>query len=440
MAFGTPSPPLPLVPKQHQGLTTANTVPTPLFLSVETTNNQTTSIDGQNSTISPEIDFGKEDSAQPSGESGSRRRNINSSKRAAQNRAAQRAFRLRRERYVASLEEKARSYDRLEAAYLDIQRENYQLRSRLNKIQSENAILRTHLAAGAHVSSQSPPSAVTPSFLQTSTPVTDSSRMPRHHNAGLRPPPQEPNYQYHHHTHNSHQLPQHHSHYPASYHQRRCDYQSTVTVRQDDNPQCLQGYSHSQPTVHSTASHTPSGPSLPPSSSMQYRRHQPPVQQRSMLQREHSLPHTLNPHSPTPASTPAEGLAMRFEPETAPVHSASSVASFASPVERMPSPGGMWDNAAAAAAAAAVGNASSPAMGMPPHKPLTSSETTSSSSSATAAQMLPSVREITMSIGALLPTSPHSDRSLPPPSQFSSESADNRKTSGCTTDAVRRPW
>ncbi|KAJ2009670.1 hypothetical protein GGI04_000242 [Coemansia thaxteri] len=108
--------------------------------------------DGQQISVLSEPDFAKEDSAQPSGDASSRRRGINSSKRAAQNRAAQRAFRLRRERYVTGLEEKARNYDRLEAAYLDMQRENHQLRNRLNKAYSDIAALQTHLASSAPVS------------------------------------------------------------------------------------------------------------------------------------------------------------------------------------------------------------------------------------------------------------------------------------------------
>ncbi|KAJ1961493.1 hypothetical protein GGI12_003218, partial [Dipsacomyces acuminosporus] len=75
----------------------------------------------------------------PAIESLHKRRSINSSKRAAQNRAAQRAFRQRRERYVANLEEKARQYDKLEAAFLDLQKSNYELLARLREAHAENA-------------------------------------------------------------------------------------------------------------------------------------------------------------------------------------------------------------------------------------------------------------------------------------------------------------
>ncbi|KAJ2815591.1 hypothetical protein FBU31_006873, partial [Coemansia sp. 'formosensis'] len=90
---------------------------------------------------------------------------------------------------------------------------------------------------------------------------------------------------------------------------------------------------------------------------------------------------------------------------------------FASPVECMSSPSSTWDNS--------VGMETSPTAtgALPQYKPPIGSESTSSCSSATAAQMLPSVREITMSIGALLPTSPHSDHGPTTHQQFSQESS-----------------
>ncbi|KAJ2288689.1 hypothetical protein IWW55_006453, partial [Coemansia sp. RSA 2706] len=121
----------------------------------------------------------------PSGDSGARRRSINSSKRAAQNRAAQRAFRLRRERYVAGLEEKARNFDRLEAAYLDIQRENFQLRSRLHKLQSENTAMRAHLGAASAPVSPSPVGTMPTSFSPAA--AMSSAAHPLSQHPGTRP-------------------------------------------------------------------------------------------------------------------------------------------------------------------------------------------------------------------------------------------------------------
>ncbi|KAJ1827558.1 hypothetical protein LPJ56_001605, partial [Coemansia sp. RSA 2599] len=124
--------------------------------------------DGKYSAISSEADAAKEDSAQPPGDTdlSSGRRSINSSKRAAQNRAAQRAFRLRRERYVASLEEKARSYDRLESAYVEVQRENQQLRAQVHRLQAENTALRAHMSSYSPMphnpSAGAPPESFTP--------------------------------------------------------------------------------------------------------------------------------------------------------------------------------------------------------------------------------------------------------------------------------------
>ncbi|KAJ2682542.1 hypothetical protein H4R19_007112, partial [Coemansia spiralis] len=109
----------------------ADAVPRPPAPPAGTVGAQLASADGQPHPPAHESEYTNEGSAQSPAESSPRRRNINSSKRAAQNRAAQRAFRLRRERYVAGLEEKARNYDRLEAALLDAQRENYHLRARL---------------------------------------------------------------------------------------------------------------------------------------------------------------------------------------------------------------------------------------------------------------------------------------------------------------------
>ncbi|KAJ2886091.1 hypothetical protein FB639_001644 [Coemansia asiatica] len=129
------------------------------------------SADGKYSTISSEADAAKEDSAQLPGDTdpSSGRRSINSSKRAAQNRAAQRAFRLRRERYVASLEEKARSYDRLESAYVEVQRENQQLRAQIHRVQAENSTLRAHMSSYSPMPYNPPASALPESFTPGET-------------------------------------------------------------------------------------------------------------------------------------------------------------------------------------------------------------------------------------------------------------------------------
>ncbi|KAI5794372.1 hypothetical protein DFH27DRAFT_133950 [Peziza echinospora] len=75
------------------------------------------------------------------------KRELSTSKRAAQNRAAQRAFRQRKEGYIKKLEEQVRDLANLEESYKAIQNENYQLRdyiislqSRLIESQGEDAV------------------------------------------------------------------------------------------------------------------------------------------------------------------------------------------------------------------------------------------------------------------------------------------------------------
>ncbi|KAJ1771339.1 hypothetical protein LPJ74_002379 [Coemansia sp. RSA 1843] len=427
LAYGVSPSSLPPSPKHLQrqspqhlaaAAAAASAMPRP---SAEAFTSQSASADGQKSTISSEADFGKDDNIHPSGDSSTRRRNINSSKRAAQNRAAQRAFRLRRERYVAGLEEKARSYDRLESAYMEMQRENFQLWSRLNKLQSENSILRTRLAAGTHTS-PSPPTGAAVSFMSTQPSTIAPDRAA--HQYTLRPPPPthpqpKPGYQQPHH---------HHAPYPR-YHQRNHDHPSAAY---QDNQQPSHGPFRHQSAIDRHPS--PAGAQQP--YYHHHHRHNSQQQQQQQQQqqaaplhrhhypirREHSLPQHIAAGHRSPV--PAESQLMRPEP--------MPPTAFASPVERMSSPGGAWDGVATA------DRAPSPPAGTPSYNPPVSSETASSSSSATAAHMLPSVREITMSIGAMLPASPHTG-SLPAQSQFYTEGTDSRQESGCS-ETKRRPW
>ncbi|KAG9244271.1 hypothetical protein BJ878DRAFT_78290 [Calycina marina] len=63
-------------------------------------------------------------------------RELSQSKRAAQNRAAQRAFRQRKEGYIKKLEEQVREHHVLEENYKAIQAENYSLREYIIHLQS----------------------------------------------------------------------------------------------------------------------------------------------------------------------------------------------------------------------------------------------------------------------------------------------------------------
>ncbi|KAF8427813.1 hypothetical protein EV426DRAFT_369493 [Tirmania nivea] len=100
------------------------------------------------------------------------KRELSTSKRAAQNRAAQRAFRQRKEGYIKKLEEQVRDMTALEESYKAIQNENYQLRdyiislqSRLIESQGEDAvppapILITHQQPQQTLPFQPPPPGV----------------------------------------------------------------------------------------------------------------------------------------------------------------------------------------------------------------------------------------------------------------------------------------
>ncbi|KAF8537678.1 hypothetical protein BDD12DRAFT_204852 [Trichophaea hybrida] len=77
---------------------------------------------------------GAEESEQPKARGG--KRELSTSKRAAQNRAAQRAFRQRKEGYIKKLEEQVRDFTAMQESYKQIQSENYQLRDYIINIQS----------------------------------------------------------------------------------------------------------------------------------------------------------------------------------------------------------------------------------------------------------------------------------------------------------------
>jgi len=70
------------------------------------------------------------------GRKGYGKRELSTSKRAAQNRAAQRAFRQRKEGYIKKLEEQVRDYGLLTENFKSVQAENYQLRDYIISLQS----------------------------------------------------------------------------------------------------------------------------------------------------------------------------------------------------------------------------------------------------------------------------------------------------------------
>ncbi|KAK4103719.1 hypothetical protein N658DRAFT_514511 [Parathielavia hyrcaniae] len=64
------------------------------------------------------------------------KRELSQSKRAAQNRAAQRAFRQRKEGYIKKLEQQVRDYGEMEINFKTLQGENYALRDYVLRLQS----------------------------------------------------------------------------------------------------------------------------------------------------------------------------------------------------------------------------------------------------------------------------------------------------------------
>ncbi|EME88521.1 uncharacterized protein MYCFIDRAFT_89211 [Pseudocercospora fijiensis CIRAD86] len=64
------------------------------------------------------------------------KRELSTSKRAAQNRAAQRAFRQRKEGYIKKLEEQVKEFQTMDQNYKTLQNENYQLREYILGLQS----------------------------------------------------------------------------------------------------------------------------------------------------------------------------------------------------------------------------------------------------------------------------------------------------------------
>ncbi|KAL3463566.1 hypothetical protein BJX64DRAFT_116633 [Aspergillus heterothallicus] len=77
--------------------------------------------------------------ADPTGQDQSKtygKRPLSTSKRAAQNRAAQRAFRQRKESYIRKLEEQVKEYEVMSQEFKALQGENYQLREYIINLQS----------------------------------------------------------------------------------------------------------------------------------------------------------------------------------------------------------------------------------------------------------------------------------------------------------------
>ncbi|KAI0409657.1 hypothetical protein F4802DRAFT_155321 [Xylaria palmicola] len=98
------------------------------------------------------------------------KRELSQSKRAAQNRAAQRAFRQRKEHYIKKLEQQVRDFTEMEHAFKNIQNDNYALREYVIQLQSRLLDLQVELP-------QPPPNV-------NITPPGPSSAMRQPHSSG----------------------------------------------------------------------------------------------------------------------------------------------------------------------------------------------------------------------------------------------------------------
>ncbi|KAI7781718.1 hypothetical protein LA080_014484 [Diaporthe eres] len=76
------------------------------------------------------------DAEDPNADGRKAKRELSQSKRAAQNRAAQRAFRQRKEGYIKKLEQQVREFGEMEQHYKNIESENYALREYILHLQS----------------------------------------------------------------------------------------------------------------------------------------------------------------------------------------------------------------------------------------------------------------------------------------------------------------
>ncbi|KAH9909081.1 hypothetical protein F4778DRAFT_793120 [Xylariomycetidae sp. FL2044] len=96
------------------------------------------------------------------GSSPAAKRELSQSKRAAQNRAAQRAFRQRKEHYIKKLEQQVRDFGELEHSFKVIQNDNYALRQYVIDLQSRLIELHADLPQPPPNVNISPPAAVVP--------------------------------------------------------------------------------------------------------------------------------------------------------------------------------------------------------------------------------------------------------------------------------------
>ncbi|GAB1318880.1 hypothetical protein MFIFM68171_09090 [Madurella fahalii] len=153
--------------------TTAGYAPVPTMIppGVAPPSDQAVAMSGPpTSVISP---VGMVDQGEGAADGRKAKRELSQSKRAAQNRAAQRAFRQRKEGYIKKLEQQVRDFTAMEVSYKELQAENYSLReyvihlqSRLLDTQGEYPQPPANINL-SHPNSQPPPTRGGPDSVQT---------------------------------------------------------------------------------------------------------------------------------------------------------------------------------------------------------------------------------------------------------------------------------
>lgn len=113
------------------------------------------------------------------------KRELSQSKRAAQNRAAQRAFRQRKEHYIKKLEQQVREYGEMEHNYKALQSDNYALREYILQLQSRLMDLQVELPQPPPNLAINPPPTATSASRNTHHPVQAPAPV-----AAAPPPPQ----------------------------------------------------------------------------------------------------------------------------------------------------------------------------------------------------------------------------------------------------------
>ncbi|KAL7628902.1 hypothetical protein AAE478_000418 [Parahypoxylon ruwenzoriense] len=111
------------------------------------------------------------------------KRELSQSKRAAQNRAAQRAFRQRKEHYIKKLEQQVRDYGEMELSFKAIQNDNYALREYVIQLQSRLLDLQVELPQPPPNVNITPPAAAA-SSARSAHPSTAPEPGPGNNNAG----------------------------------------------------------------------------------------------------------------------------------------------------------------------------------------------------------------------------------------------------------------